>query len=1271
MGVIAKRRAPLIVVATALVTVASALGGAAAGASPTGAHSTTTGAQGTTTTGAATKSTPATSPRATTTVPRATTTAPRATVPSTTAPRSTTTSKPAAARPQGAATPQKKGTAPTSAVSADGPTGMNLDAAWSKYTTGDPAVTVAYIEGGINWHLSDAATLAKVVKVNWREAPVPCRGATVAAATMVLNGVTQACRTVYSPNKANYDVNHTGVINAAQWNGDPRVTDANHNGVIDPEDLISTFCSPGYHPPAGPSGLPCAISGWDFYNNQNDPATVDTAYQHANDQMNVIHHECPECSILPVKAGDEALDPTDNLAKAWLFAADQGAKVIVSVTADLGYSPYMRQVIDELHRRGVIMVESSNDFDSTDHQGGMFWPHVLPGNGAVVTANGTGWTRSDLTSWGTHNVFTVATSGGSTSESTPTLGGVLALVLSYGIKASAHHLIPHPLTGPEAEQVLRATATPFTNTSLPWPGTPAQKGAPDDWNLQYGYGMPNVARAMAMVSRDRIPVATTITSPDWYTNFDPTRTKNVAVTGAIVGDTPAQRFTWKLEAAPGGQPANKAFTIIGHGSGVGHYSGRLGNLSLATIPRSRWDAPYRGTTNRTLSNTNQYAVTLRLVVRDHSGIVSLDRRAFNVVHDPSLLAGYPRPIDPGSAGRGSGGPSGTDARASGESAPQLAGLQGQGKLDIIFGDSAGFVHAVDPRTGKELPGWPVHVQAIAHPLAGPRIHPGFQPIIATVAVGDLEHNGHLDVVVTTMDGTVDVYNAHGHLLAGWPRHIGAQVTAPPIPRPQEPNVRLPVTETLSSPVLVDLEGNKKLDVVVAGGDGQIHAWAPNGHVVPGWPVKVSLPSGFALKPGYTLENDQRLVATPTVAWFQGHHHPPSIVERSQFTQITGPGVKPLPYSEIFAYSASGRLLSGWPVTVPGLLEYYGSAQGFITEGSSSPVAADVNASGKDVVIDAPIWTPPVEINGAGQILGSYGSNTSAAASLLGAAGASPSACRSSKLHDVPIPFTSSGAVGKVGGTLRYVQSGIGAAGLGCLQHPNAGATLNQYESMFPANAAHGQAAQQVAGFPATREGDGFLTAPVIADVTGNGQPDVIEGGDSSTINAFTPKGQEAAGFPKFTSGWDIWAPSVGDLFSNGRVELVTTTREGYLYVWRTPGRASANTWWWSARHDQYNSGNEGVDSRPPGRLRAGSWSKQGATASFIAPGGNWYDGKVARYLVVAEPSGRPFAVAASATAGSRQHVRGPRGTTGLVITPQDGAGNLGPPARFGSARHRR
>src|SRR5580658_2903226 len=59
-----------------------------------------------------------------------------------------------------------------------GPQGMNVDAAQSDFTEGDPRVIVAYIEGGINWYDqgTQAQNLADSVYVNWHETPVPCSG---------------------------------------------------------------------------------------------------------------------------------------------------------------------------------------------------------------------------------------------------------------------------------------------------------------------------------------------------------------------------------------------------------------------------------------------------------------------------------------------------------------------------------------------------------------------------------------------------------------------------------------------------------------------------------------------------------------------------------------------------------------------------------------------------------------------------------------------------------------------------------------------------------------------------------------------------------------------------------------------------------------------------------------------------------------------------------------------------------------------------------------
>ena len=272
--------------------------------------------------------------------------------------------------------------------------GMDIDRAFSHFTRGVPGVVISYIEGGINWQDSVVQNYTDRIYVNWHETPVPC-SATQAS----------ACQRVYSTHRAAYDTDHNGFVNAADWKNDPRVSDSNGNGYIDAEDLIVAFADGTDH---DHNGYPSDISGWDFYDNQDDAATYDSAYQHSDDQMNVLHRYCPNCMIMPVKAGAEALDRTQDLARAWLYSADAGASVISSVTADLGYSRFMRQAVRYVERRGVAAVEASNDFDSTDHQGGMWWPEVLPGNGVVFNSNGDGWIRSDFTSWGTHAMFSVA-----------------------------------------------------------------------------------------------------------------------------------------------------------------------------------------------------------------------------------------------------------------------------------------------------------------------------------------------------------------------------------------------------------------------------------------------------------------------------------------------------------------------------------------------------------------------------------------------------------------------------------------------------------------------------------------------------------------------------------------------------------------------------------------------------------------------------------------------------------------------------------------------
>src|SRR3954454_8332884 len=499
----------------------------------------------------------------------------------------------------------------------DGASGLSANRVWRDYTTGDPSVVIGYVEAGINWHSDLARDLANKVYLNAKELPPPT-----------------------TPD-------NDPALSARDYSDTP---DYNGNGYVDPEDIIKRF-SNGRDDDH--NGYVDDISGWDFYDNQNDPATTDSAYEHSDTQMSRAAAEanngiagaglCPRCRLLPIKAGAEAIDGEPELAQAWLFATDSHAQVVISETAELGYKTYARRRTEYAYRHGTVIAESSNDFNSTDHQGGMFHPHVLPGNGLVPDREGmqaltrlktTYRQRSSVSSWGTHNVFSVPAAGGTTSASDPEVAGSVALITSAG-----RGLNP-PLSAPEAVQVMRATASDIDDPLLAWPSKPG-------WDLQYGYGRPNLPKAAAAVRQGDIPPVAAIERPDWFSLYDPTRSKAKIPVSGWVKAPRAPRFRWQLQLAAGAEPGDGDFRQIGSGTGAKSFSGRLGRITLRSIPKSFWQRAYALSQTKTTETTERYTVTLRLRVTDASGRVGEDRRTIAVQHDPNAVRHFPRRIGPG------------------------------------------------------------------------------------------------------------------------------------------------------------------------------------------------------------------------------------------------------------------------------------------------------------------------------------------------------------------------------------------------------------------------------------------------------------------------------------------------------------------------------------------------------------------------------------------------------------------------------------------------
>jgi hypothetical protein len=200
------------------------------------------------------------------------------------------------------------------------------------------------------------------------------------------------------------------------------------------------------------------------------------------------------------------------------------------------------------------------------------------------------------------------------------------------------------------------------------------------------------------------------------------------------------------------------------------------------------------------------------------------------------------------------------------------------------------------------------------------------------------------------------------------------------------------------------------------------------------------------------------------------------------------------------------------------------------------------------------------------------------------------------------------------------------------------------------------------GFPAQMHDLMFFNTPAMADVTGDGQAEVLQSSAMYDLQAYGGAlGQPAEGFPKFTGGWSVMTPAVGDLDGDGTLDVALATREGNLFVWRTAGEACQATEWPKYQHDLHNTGDYRTDARRPGVVT--SLRLEGDTLTFTTSGGDGRCGQATALRVLVDG----VAVAVSATPGAPgtvQSVKVPALKPGAVDTVQavDAAGNVSPPA---------
>ena len=255
--------------------------------------------------------------------------------------------------------------------------GFNAAGGW-KRTTGDPEVAVAVLDTGIDWGNSGVRTQ---VALNRKELLLPQNAAGEEA--------------------AEYDANGDGAFNVDDYAADPRVDDGTPTG----QDLIRVF-SDGHDGLGGPTednGYVDDIAGWDFFDDDNDPADTSSyfaagghgtgrmreAAERGNDDAGELG-VCPKCQVMPVRVWDTFVSDQNSFFMGVVYATDNGAEVIAGADGGLYHSAFAERASQYAYDNGVVQAFSGNDLNTGNHNYPAAYDHAMLIEGVVGDTEGLG-----------------------------------------------------------------------------------------------------------------------------------------------------------------------------------------------------------------------------------------------------------------------------------------------------------------------------------------------------------------------------------------------------------------------------------------------------------------------------------------------------------------------------------------------------------------------------------------------------------------------------------------------------------------------------------------------------------------------------------------------------------------------------------------------------------------------------------------------------------------------------------------------------------------
>ena len=472
------------------------------------------------------------------------------------------------------------------------------------------------------------------------------------------------------------------------------------------------------------------------------------------------------------------------------------------------------------------------------------------------------------------------------------------------------------------------------------------------------------------------------------------------------------------------------------------------------------------------------------------------------------------------------------------SSPALGDLDGDGQLEVVVGAADGKVYAWRA-DGSPVSGWPQETDG---------------SVQSSPALGDLDGDGRPEVVLGSYDWKVYAWHSDGSPVTGWPQTTGAQV--------------------FSSPALGDLDGDGGLEVVVGSEDGKVYAWHHDGVLVTGWPQAMGA----------------EVFSSPALGDLDGDGHLEVVVASYD--------------GNVYALHPDGALVAGWPQSTGNYVE-------------SSPALGDLDGDGGlEVLVGSYDWKVYAwhgdgsPVTGWPQSTGGRVSTSPALGDLDGDGG----------LEVVVGSFDD----GKV-----YAWHADGSP---------------------------------VTGWSQTT-GGGVQSSPALGDLDGDGHLEVVVGCRDDKVYAWHHDGTPVTGWPQSTGSFVFSSPALGDLDGDGSLEVVVGSTDRNVYAWTCDAQTADLLPWPMFRHDAQHTALHpatvplprglAADSVSPGtgdpsaeftwRVKYWDLSNVPATSVWIAIWSSWIKAPVWHRMSEEDPSdtnyadGKWYAYSGSVNSGTRAY----------------------------------